>query len=1444
MNQGRFSINEFQALSEPPDPLSLCAFTWNVNNSHPPDSYSLLTFIDRIALLVEKKEEERCQAKSPTPLSLPQNPFTVHKMNKLQPEQENTPQHQSPHTTSISPPILPIPLPSLPPPHMFFFGFQEVDLTAGGLLKQDTGKSALWRDSLGKVLNMYYSSRAYTSRLQETVKKSQTKLDEWRDYHSRNVKSDFTAELDGAQHSPSNTKTHQAPGDAPSALSVQQSIWSIQSFIDKLSKTPEPPFVCIQDKQYVGVASILFVRRELLPFFVSIESKVVGTGFMKTMGNKGGIGISLQIEWKAPTRHDSGTTSSVKTGAQGGEKPRRVLKLRSNPLLTKKALDQHSFKRISLCLLNAHLAAGSKQFKRRLEDYTQILKGMLFTPKTHSQLDPSPSSAHSTKSPKHLQSLFTPSSPLVQTQMSSSTVRQRSGTEVVRGSMRKTFHAQQALSTAVDLHPIPSFKPHQTTTPPSKDDHHTVTQRQKSSSFFVSPKASLDHPSRTASLIVDSLNTPLTPLPPAPISEEDFVLTQTLPPSTSPQPLDASPAQHANEAEHGLKIYDHDLVVFIGDLNFRVDAPMENVHGAIHAFNRSRKEKWEQNQRQRFLEEKMKELESMRADYERMEAEQTKQKEEQRQMEEEDRLAESIRNPPKPKPKTLRIGRTTSHSAHPSKHTASAATDTKREGEENSHHAEDAERLVEEENEDELPPVPSDSEMEDCEEERRKSTERNDDAGTAEEMGVHAGGHTISEETASDEIVTKTEEASEDHHHQANHLVARHPPLPLPPPSVADAETSSKDGEDSCISTQELLKQKPLFVSPYDVNQRRATIAKTMQQSVNIHQTDRPPHLAQPLQYLLAHDQLLGEWKRLREEREKGVCTVEAEEKEKSDSAVPPFLGLHEGPITFLPSYKLLKGTNKYYKNDEKPRVPSWCDRILWTTGKEMAELEKKERTLRDERLAKEEKRRVEEEKRKEEEERNRKAEEKTEEERKRKKREEEEERRKEERKRKDEDEKQKRENERKRKDEERRKREEDELQKKEEESKRQAPVPPPPLAESAEPLELVEGEDVNENDIASTVSQTIGEDMASRLVGSNIDTCPVNEQSAKLEKEEHNKNIAEQHADPVLDEPAAEEEGEGDLEKTVNDIHAQRHPTDSSSALNGEAREDSDENRKTDDSTPSAEGVQPSCEPANAHADACGGHIGSRTEQVETKEKPKTDDSTPSAEEVQPHCERVNSHTMDTDQLLFSPPTNEREEQHVTTEQAIVDTLPPLHSSPLPPQTPPHTTHPPTASSLPCPVSDQSSLSTLPPSTFSPSTSQDSDHTPKGPAIEQLFYHSFDFSFISDHFPVFSLFSVTLDPSEVERRAEMWKSRREMETSESCEIIVRDLSELVFSQTVRERRLEDIERKKSVNKSKGHPPHSVSTDAESHSVDERGEEKLGENKKLPPVAPPSILTS
>ncbi|KAK0652645.1 Endonuclease/exonuclease/phosphatase [Cercophora newfieldiana] len=83
---------------------------------------------------------------------------------------------------------------------------------------------------------------------------------------------------------------------------------------------------------------------------------------------------------------------------------------------------------------------------------------------------------------------------------------------------------------------------------------------------------------------------------------------------------------------------------------------------------------------------------------------------------------------------------------------------------------------------------------------------------------------------------------------------------------------------------------------------------------------DDPASLQATLDSLLPHDQL----KRMIKER-----------KVFHD-------GWHEGPITFLPSYKYDVGTVGLFDSSEKRRAPSWCDRILYRTRRDKEAHEKK----------------------------------------------------------------------------------------------------------------------------------------------------------------------------------------------------------------------------------------------------------------------------------------------------------------------------------------------------------------------------------------------------------------------------------------------------------------------------------------------------------------------
>lgn len=52
--------------------------------------------------------------------------------------------------------------------------------------------------------------------------------------------------------------------------------------------------------------------------------------------------------------------------------------------------------------------------------------------------------------------------------------------------------------------------------------------------------------------------------------------------------------------------------------------------------------------------------------------------------------------------------------------------------------------------------------------------------------------------------------------------------------------------------------------------------------------------------------------------------------------------GWREGPVTFLPTYKYDVGTVSHFDSSEKKRAPSWCDRILFRTKKNLQDYENK----------------------------------------------------------------------------------------------------------------------------------------------------------------------------------------------------------------------------------------------------------------------------------------------------------------------------------------------------------------------------------------------------------------------------------------------------------------------------------------------------------------------
>ncbi|KAI4746023.1 DNase I-like protein [Aureobasidium sp. EXF-12298] len=60
------------------------------------------------------------------------------------------------------------------------------------------------------------------------------------------------------------------------------------------------------------------------------------------------------------------------------------------------------------------------------------------------------------------------------------------------------------------------------------------------------------------------------------------------------------------------------------------------------------------------------------------------------------------------------------------------------------------------------------------------------------------------------------------------------------------------------------------------------------------------------------------------------------DELQQQQKARKAFQGWQEGPITFLPTYKYDAGSVGVFDSSEKRRAPSWCDRILWRTRRDM----------------------------------------------------------------------------------------------------------------------------------------------------------------------------------------------------------------------------------------------------------------------------------------------------------------------------------------------------------------------------------------------------------------------------------------------------------------------------------------------------------------------------
>ncbi|KAK2959871.1 hypothetical protein BLNAU_5068 [Blattamonas nauphoetae] len=483
---------------------------------------------------------------------------------------------------------LPPPIQALPAPHVIVIGLQEVDLTAAGLIKQDTGKSEIWRDAFSQAISDVYTSEKYLSDLTDKNEQAQKVFDRWQN--------DATLSLDNKSGNWSTATSlplsldESYTNDQFSATYVQKQIWIQKRWIDQQKQhLSTNPFICIQNKQYVGISTILFARREIVPFIGCLDTSILGTGFMGTMGNKGGIGISLQLEWKNE-KHDTSETERHKAENNSLLRPHNnhsksgKTNLSSNP----------KTKQASLCFLVVHLAAGSKQVKRRHQDFQHLMNELRFRnpnfqpPIGHKSLPPT--LTHRSHN-----------SPFLWDQ-------QQAPSLFSDPSTRNVVFSEKAERQKQETRPNPKNSPLQLNSSAIPDIDTSFTQKLDSSHRdFERAKSDFEARPRGPTL---AFSDPVPPLP-NPVADRGETDKWKQSPENvkyeekermdkdrlEPVPIhDEIPTNRWTEVggepiEAGQrKVNEHDVVIVAGDLNFRIVAPLEEVHAVLKVLRKEGEE--------------------------------------------------------------------------------------------------------------------------------------------------------------------------------------------------------------------------------------------------------------------------------------------------------------------------------------------------------------------------------------------------------------------------------------------------------------------------------------------------------------------------------------------------------------------------------------------------------------------------------------------------------------------------------------------------------------------------------------------------------------------------------------------------------------------------------------------------------------------------------------